>query len=69
VYQSSQTELLTITGNYRLRFFEHSFSVLRETSRRDDDDKPRKVNQAAWKQAAPRVEAGRGALRRAPSFV
>ena len=51
--QSSQTDLLTITGNYRLRFFEHSNSVLRETiSRQDDDDKHRQVNQAASKPAA-----------------
>ena len=48
-----QTDLLTITGNYRLRFFEHSYSVLRETiSRQDDDDKHRQINQAASKLAA-----------------
>jgi hypothetical protein len=58
VYQSSQTELLTITGNYRLRFFEHSFSVLRKTiSRQDDDDKHRQVNQAASKLAATRSDS------------
>ena len=52
-WQSSQTDLLTITGNYRLRFFEHSYSVLRETiSRQDDDDKHRQINQAASKLAA-----------------